>query len=221
MTGPTREPRAPIGPACGLKDLLSLYADVPASLKAFLVHRYWHASLSRLEGLVRRDGTVLDLGCGHGIFANFLGLRAPGRTVLALEKNTQKAAVARGRVTNVSVEDRDISSRDFPAVSAVTLIDVLHHMGSYTDQEALLDAIARILPVGGQLVLKEVTTTLRLRFFLTQLLDRIAYPGDTFFFRPHEEFHRLLVDRGFDVAFLPFWAGIPYSEYVLLATKRG
>jgi SAM-dependent methyltransferase len=220
MSGPGRRPRAAVGPAAGLFDLLSVYSDVPLSLKAFIVHRYWHASLSRLERLVRREGTVLDLGCGHGAFANFMGLRAPARAVLALEKNPRKAALARGRVSNVSVEDRDISSETFPAVDAVTLIDVLHHMGSFAEQEALLDTIARVLPAGGQFVLKEVSTALRLRFRITRALDRIAYPGEKFFFRHHDEFRHLLLARGFEVELVPFWEGIPYSEYVLLATKK-
>lgn len=215
-----RAPRAPVGPAAGLGDLLSLYADASLPMKAFLVHRFWHASLSRLERLVVREGTVLDLGCGHGVFANLMGLREPGRTVLALEKNPEKAALARGRVTNVRVEDRDIASDTLPPVGAITLIDVLHHLRSYAEQEELLDAVTRVLPPGGQLILKEVSTALPARFRLTLLLDRIAYPGETFFFRHHDDFQRLLDERGFDSEFLPFWKGIPYSEYVFVARKR-
>lgn len=215
-----RPPRPPIGPAAGLRDLLSLYADASLPMKAFLIHRYWHASLSRLERLVVREGTVLELGCGHGVFANLMGLREPGRTVLALERNPEKAALARGRVTNVRVEDRDIATDPLPPVEAITLIDVLHHLRSFAEQEELLDTITRVLPPGGQLVLKEVSTALPVRFRVTLLLDRIAYPGETFFFRHHEDFRRLLDERGFDTDFLPFWKGIPYSEYVLVAKKR-
>lgn len=215
-----RTPRAPAGPAAGLGDLLSLYADASLPMKVFLIHRWWHASLSRLERLVVREGTVLDLGCGHGVFANLMGLRAPERTVLALEKNPEKAALARGRVTNVRVEDRDIASDILPHVDAITLIDVLHHLRSFAEQEELLDTVARVLPPGGQLILKEVSTALPARFRLTLLLDRIAYRGETFFFRHHDDFRRLLEERGFDAEFLPFWKGIPYSEYVFVARKR-
>ena len=215
-----RPPCPPIGPRAGLGNLLALYADATLPMKAFLVHRYWHASLSRLERLVVRKGTVLDLGCGHGVFANLMGLREPGRAVLALEKNPEKAALARGRVTNVRVEDRDIASDTLPPVDAITLIDVLHHLQSFAEQEELLDAVARVLAPGGQFVLKEVTTALPARFRLTVLLDRIAYPGESFYFRHHDDFRRLLDDRGFDTEFVPFWKGIPYSEYVFVARKR-
>jgi len=198
-----RAPRPPIGPTAGLRDLAALYADASLGFRAFLAHRWWHASMPAVERLVPDSGTILDLGCGHGIFANLMGLRGPGRTILALERNAAKAALARGRVTNVRVEDRDVSRSDLPPVDAVTLIDVLHHLDSFEEQGPLLDAVHRILPPGGTLVLKEVTTSRPVRYRLTRVLDRLSYPRDRFFFRPHEEFREMLEARGFTVAFHP------------------
>jgi 2-polyprenyl-3-methyl-5-hydroxy-6-metoxy-1,4-benzoquinol methylase len=212
-------PRQPIGESAGLKELLALYPDASLGFRAFLAHRWWHASMPAVEEVVIREGTILDLGCGHGIFANLMGLRAPGRRILALEKNAEKAALARGRVTNVTVEDRDILDEDFPTVDAVTLIDVLHHLDSYDQQVTILDAVDRILPKGGQLVLKEVTRSRKLRFRLTYGLDRLAYPKDTFYFRRHEEFLKLLEERGYAIDFRPLWKHVPYAHYVAVATK--
>lgn len=214
-----RAPRPPIGPSAGLRDLVALYSDASLGLRAFLVHRWWHASMPAVERLVPESGTVLDLGCGHGIFANLMGLRGPARTILALERNAAKAALARDRVTNVRVEDRDVSKADLPPVDVVTLIDVLHHLDSFDDQGPLLDAVQRILPPGGTLVLKEVTTSRPVRYRLTRILDRLSYPRDRFYFRPHEEFQAMLEARGFAVAFHPLWARVPYAHYAFVATK--
>jgi SAM-dependent methyltransferase len=220
VTAPRPAPRAPMGPGAGLKDLLALYPDASLGFKVFLAHRWWHASMPAVEACVLREGTILDLGCGHGIFANLMGLRAQGRRILALEKNAEKAALARGRVANVIVEDRDILDEGFPTVDAVTLIDVLHHLSSYDEQAVILDAVHRVLVPGGQLVLKEVTRSRPVRYRLTYVLDRMAYPRDTFYFRRHEEFLGMLEERGFATDFRPLWTHVPYAEYVVVATKR-
>ena len=215
-----RRPQEPVGPSAGLSELVAAYSDVPLGTKLFLAHRYWHSRFSDLERLVVSSGTVLDLGCGHGLFASFLGLRGPERRVVALEKDVAKATVARGRVTNVSVEHRDVTLADFPRVDAVTLIDVAHHLESFEAQEVLLADIARSLPRGGQLVFKEVTTSLPFRFRATRALDWIAYPGEPLFFRHHDEFRRLLEAQGFSTRFIPFWKGLPYAPYVFDCRKR-
>jgi 2-polyprenyl-3-methyl-5-hydroxy-6-metoxy-1,4-benzoquinol methylase len=216
-----RQVRDPIGPTAGLHDLLALYADAPLAFRVFLAHRWWHAHLSDLERFVRPTGTILDLGCGHGIFTNLMGLRGPERRILALERDPHKAAFARGRVSNITVEDRDIMRSEFPRVDVVTITDVLHHLGSFEEQEAILDAVGRILPVGGQLIVKEITKSRPVRYRMTWILDRIAFPRDTFYFRRHEELAALLEARGFTSEFRPLWARTPYGSYVHVCTKRG
>ena len=101
----------------------------------------------------------------------------------------------------------------------MTLIDVLHHLDSFAEQGPLLDAVHRILPPGGTLVLKEVTTSRPVRYRLTRVLDRLSYPRDRFYFRPHEEFRAMLEARGFTVAFHPLWARVPYAHYAFVATE--
>jgi SAM-dependent methyltransferase len=215
-----RRPSVPIGPKAGLRDLLAVYADTSVAFRAFLVHRWWHAHISDLERCVRTSGTVLDLGCGHGIFTNLMGLRSPQRRVLALERNPARAAFARGRVANVTVEDRDIMDAELPPVDVVTMTDVLHHLRSFDEQEAILDAASRILAPGGQLIVKEITKSRPVRYRLTYILDMLAFPGEKFFFRRHEQFAAALDARGFTTEFKPLWKWTPYGSYALVATKR-
>jgi cyclopropane fatty-acyl-phospholipid synthase-like methyltransferase len=202
-----------------LRDLVSLYSDAPLGLRMFLVHRWWHASLSAVERLVPPVGTILELGCGHGIFANLVGLRGPERKLLALEKNVAKAAVAGGRVTNVTVEDRDVMQEGLPTVDVVMLIDVLHHLGSFAEQEELIARVGTMLRPGGVLILKEVTKSRAIRYRLTLVLDRLAYPGERFFFRHHASFGDVLTRLGFSIRFVPLWRWVPYAHYCWVATK--
>ncbi len=216
----TRRPCDPIGPTAGLRDLLAVYADASVAFRTFLVHRWWHAHLSDLERCVRTSGTILDLGCGHGIFTNLMALRSPTRTILALERNPVKAAFARGRVANVTVENRDITDADLPEVDVVTMTDVLHHLRSFDEQDKALDAATRILAPGGQLIVKEITKSRPVRYRLTLILDMLAFPGERFFFRRHEQFAAALDSRGFTAEFKPLWKWTPYGSYALVGTKR-
>ncbi len=224
MTAPRaseRHAREPLGPSAGLRDLLAVYSGASIAFKAFLAHRWWHAHLSDLERCVRPAGTILDLGCGHGIFTNLMGLRGPARRILAFELDQQKAAFARGRLSNVTVEDRDIVGSELPRADVVTLTDVLHHLDSLDEQAAILAAAGRALPPGGQLIVKEVTKSRPVRYRLTLLLDMIAFPRERFFFRRHEELAALIEASGFTTEFKPLWAWTPYGSYVHVCTKRG
>jgi len=215
-----RRPREPIGPQAGLRELLAVYGDASLTFRIFLTHRWWHAHLSDLERCVRPEGTILDLGCGHGIFTNLMALRGPERRILALERDPRKAAFAGGRVSNVTVDNRDVMQSDLPPVDVVTITDVLHHLSSFAEQEAILDAIHKALPTGGQLVVKEITKSRPVRYRMTLLLDRIAFPRDTFYFRRHEELAALLDAKGFTPVFKELWSGTPYGSYAHLCTKR-
>lgn len=214
-----RAPRDPIGPEAGLRDLLDVYADTSPSFRLFLAHRWWHASLPAVESLIPREGVVLDLGCGHGIAANLFGLRAPRRRVVAIERNRDKAELARGRVSNVEVIEDDVLDAELPAAQTVTIVDVLHHLESTEAQERVLDTVSALLPTGGTLVLKEVTRSRPLRFRATLILDTLAYPGERFFFRRHEEFAALLEERGFAVEVVPLWRRVPYAHVALVGRK--
>jgi 2-polyprenyl-3-methyl-5-hydroxy-6-metoxy-1,4-benzoquinol methylase len=209
-----------VGQAAGLRELLGIYDDASFGFRAFLVHRWWHASLPAIEQCIPRGASVVELGCGHGIFANFIGLRDPGRSVLALEQNEEKAAFAAGRVTNVRVETKDVRGIHVGEFDAVALVDVLHHLTSYEQQEELLDSALEMLRPGGTLIVKEVSKSFPVKFQLTLVLDRIAYPGDTFYFRRHEEFHTLLERRGLTVEYKNLSSHVPYAHVMFVCKKR-
>src|SRR5262249_49369926 len=151
-------------------------------------------------------------GCGHGIVANFLGLKDPGRRVIAFEQDARKAEFAAGGGKNVQIETPGVRGVNLGGVDVGMLADGLPHLNSYDEQEALLDAALAMLRPGGTLVVKEVTKTFPVKFQLTLVLDRLAYPGDTFYFRRHEDFQRLLEKRGLSVSFTDLSTRVPYAH---------
>ena len=57
------------------------------------------------------------------------------------------------------------------------------------------------------------------KFFLTRIVDNVLYIGDTFYFRPWQEFKGLLETIGFKVEYVALHEGTPYSTYGLICYK--
>lgn len=77
-----------------------------------------------------REGTLLDLGCGFGMFAALLALDAPGRRVIGLDGDAGRIAVARelfGDLAEFGTHDLG-GPAPLPEADAAVFYDVLHHL---------------------------------------------------------------------------------------------
>ncbi len=186
----------------------------------FLKIRWWHANLSRVAEFVPEKGTVLDLGCGYGMFANFLGLTAPERNVIGIEMNSRKIKYADKKIPNVQFMNDDITKLKLPPCDAVILLDVLHHLQSFDEQEKFLRYCVGLLSDTGVLLVKEINDTPKWKFIFTTMIDNTLYFGDTFYFRGERDFRGLFDRLGLDVEFHTIHEGKPLSHVLYVARKR-
>jgi cyclopropane fatty-acyl-phospholipid synthase-like methyltransferase len=106
-------------------------------------------------------GTILDAGCGHGLFSLYLALTAPSRRVTGVDIDDDKLAVARRAAITAGVDDRV----DFRSVApdwrpdgcwdAVVEVDMLYLLGRARARDWIARA-ASVLAPGGRLVVKEL-----------------------------------------------------------------
>jgi 2-polyprenyl-3-methyl-5-hydroxy-6-metoxy-1,4-benzoquinol methylase len=97
-------------------------------------------------------GTIVDLGCGHGLFANLLAERSAERRVIGIDPDERKIAVAKlTERDGVRFEVGDATTYALPACDAVTVIDVLYLLPEL-DQVRVIANAARALRPGGVLV---------------------------------------------------------------------
>jgi dolichyl-phosphate beta-glucosyltransferase len=181
--------------------------------------RFFTAPYFKLASLVPERGFIIDLGSGYGIFANILGLMAPGRKMLGLDLDKYKSDHAKALSKNVEFRYGDITKISIPPIDCVLLIHVLHHLDSYEQQEVLLRACYAKLKNGGKLVICEIQGTPWWKLVLTKIADTILYPGDPIFYRFPEKMIPLLKSLGGDVTATVMHEGTPFSHITYVVTR--
>jgi uncharacterized protein (DUF2062 family)/SAM-dependent methyltransferase len=191
------------------------------------------------RGLLPREGTLLDLGCGRGILFSLLraarepaALAAypadwappPSLACHGIEGNPDIAAVAREVLAGqAAIETADLREASLPQADAILLLDVLHYLPP-ADQETLLAKAAAALPPGGVLLLRDADAAAGWRFTATRLQERLSAMfrkqwRQKFYYRSAAEWQRLLEGLGLKADVQSMGMGTPYAN-VLLAGRR-
>ncbi len=184
--------------------------------------RYNRCPFDQLAGHVPQEGRVLDLGCGHGLFSNFMALQSGDRHVIGLDPSVRKIDVARRSVDgrpNIQFIAGRIEDLGSDLFSAVTLIDVLYLL-TPQNQVALLKSIRQRLRKGGVLVVKEVPLTREWSFKVAfvkeiiqvQVLKRTM--GESFSYRTRDEWVSLLNETGYSVKTMGLNTKAPSTLFV-------
>lgn len=196
---------------------------------------YFHLLRQRV---LPAEGRLLDLGCGRGIVLSLLltareqagqgawpaGWPEPPRLDLSgMEGGTKPAEVARQALgAEARIEVADLRTAEIPEADAILLLDVLHYLPAQ-DQEDLLARVARALPPGGLLLIRDADAAGGWRFLATRIQERLCalarrHWRQRFHYRSREEWGRLLERLGFEVASTPMAEGTPYSNVLIEAT---
>lgn len=122
-----------------------------------------------------RGVKVLDVGCGGGFTCEFLAAR--GAVVSGIDQSaaTLDAAIRHAKESGLAIDYKlGVGERlPYPDASfdAVTCVDVLEHVA---DLEKTLSEIQRVLKPGGRFYFDTINKTLKSRFVMIWLLERIT-----------------------------------------------
>ena len=203
------------------------YRRAPLLARWFVHGRAFLADLARIEEYVPRHGFVVDLGCGHGLFANLLVESSAGRRVLGLDSDARKIAVARATVgerEGLRFEVADIIAVPPPRCDAITIVDVLYLLPS-EDQERVLRNCAAALTEGAALLVKAQEARIDPRYALTYAQEVVSVSlGFTrgarggFHFPSRDEAFGMFRRAGFRVDAIEMRRR-PYTDVLYLARK--
>lgn len=214
-------------PTAALERAVHRYRDAPLLARTMVHGRAFLSDLAFIDRYVPRHGFIVDLGCGHGLFANLLAEASPNRRILGIDLDERKIEVARQTIQGreaIRFEVGDIVHEAPPKCDAVTIIDVLYLLPP-PDQEAVLRKAADALVENAPLVVKAQERAASPRYALTYAQELVTTAlGVTratarrFHFLSRTEATAMFERAGFlvDVIDMP---ARPYTDVVYLARK--
>ena len=210
-----------------LKRALARYRQAPVGARLFVHGRAFLSDLAVVERYVPKQGFIVDLGSGHGLFACVLRESASTRRVLGIDLDPRKVEVARSAIQDTQwlrFEVGDIVLTPPPKCDAVTIVDVLYLL-NFEQQEQVLRNAGSALGEGAPLIVKAQERRRDPRYALTYLQEMVTVSlgftrggRDRFYFPSREEALAMFERSGFlvDVLEMP---KRPYTDVVYLARK--
>ena len=204
------------------------YRNAPVVDRLFVHGRAFLSDLAFIEQFVPRKGFIVDLGCGHGLFACLMREASENRRVLGIDLDPQKIEIARVAIQDtrwLRFEIGDIVVQPPPKCDAATIVDVLYLL-SFDEQEQVLRNAAAALGEGGPLVVKAQERRIDPRYAVTYVqevltvtvLGKTRGSRERFFFPTREQALAMFDRAGFIVEVVEM-PRRPYTDVIYLARK--
>ncbi|MFH1874261.1 MAG: class I SAM-dependent methyltransferase [Pseudomonadota bacterium] len=180
--------------------------------------------LEEIEQYLPKQGKVLDIGSGFGLFSLYYAQKHPELTIYGIDldlsrTNQAKQIAAKLSIKNVEYINADV--RDFNLESnydGVYMLDIIHHIPPDEVKE-LLKKISYQLKPNSRLIIKDVDTEPAYKLWFTHILDKIMYPGTIIHYWKRSEIMQLLQDLGFKVYYHYMIDFLPYPHIMYICEK--
>lgn len=184
---------------------LRLYRGQPPAVRLHTRLRAFTCPMPALVARVPARGRLLEVGCGHGLFANECALRHPELQVLGIDPAPAKIDAARASAAgrgNVRFALGRLEGLAETGFDCVAVLDVLY-LVPRADWPGFLLGCARALRPGGTLLLKEVDVRPRWKFYRCLAQETLSVRllgitlGGGFAFAGRDEMRGVLDSAGF------------------------
>jgi len=195
---------------------------LPISVKLYMRLRPLIIPFELIEKHVPKNGNIVDVGCGYGIFANYLAISSKKRNVTGIDLNKKRIYTANkifSQSPNLNFICSDITDSEIPNANIITAIDVLHHIPTLDLQIKLLDACNSVLSKDGKLILKDVDTKPKWKHLIARFHDYIMAHGDSVLFQDKNTIVNLLKKTGFEIEEIINIKKYPYAHILYIAKK--
>lgn len=169
-----------------------------------------------------KEGTVLCLGCGYGVVETAVAICNRRLRIVASDLVADRVAAARAMVHNVPnitfgvIDVTGLEPRG--QFDHIIFADLLHHL-RLGEQEKLLDRLWVVLQPGGTLVMKDVDTHPRWKYYWNYIHDALM-AGQPLTYHSSRYYQDYWLAKGASVIkSVPTDFHSPYSHYALIVTK--
>lgn len=171
----TNATSGPLDPATAIRRSLGRYRGQPLGIRGFVLARHVLAPLARVLDAMPASGRLLDVGCGHGLFANALALGSAERQVLGVDPSGAKIAVARASAAglpNVRFVHGLVQDVQEDGFDGISILDVLYLL-PVEEKLAVLRACRERISPNGVLVLKTNDTRPPWKYRVARLQEQL------------------------------------------------
>ena len=208
--------------------LLSLYQGAPVPARAHVRVRWATCPFRAVAAELPESGSILEVGCGHGLLSLYLALTSPDRRVTGIDVDEDKLAAARAAATKGGL------AATFQAVEGgavpdgpwdgIAIVDVLYLL-SADDQRSLLKSCADRLAPGGVLAVKEMAPVPRWKARWNVLQETASVKllgitaGEELTFLPPVELASAMAAGGLEVRERPLHRRYPHPHHLLVGRR--
>jgi len=188
----------------------------------------WKLRLDRVFGLLAAEdlgsGTVVDLGCGHGMALSFAAFGDTSRSLVGCDLDAHRIAVARQALSKLhaSLSVADVRGLDLPPSGLILILDVLQYLRA-DEQLSLLKRCSSALVPNGMLIFRVHDRERGLWSTITMAFDRLIFAWGRAGVRPltlpAAEYHRVLESAGLRVEERRFRNRLPLAHILFIAKK--
>ncbi len=171
----------------------------------FLTCRIASLPLNRFSRHIPVSGKIVEVGCGHGLVAQYLAHREKGRNIVGCDPDRRRILVAKAAakaMPNLEYRESRFEEGHHQDLAAVVIIGVLCLVDDATSASVLSEARGSLRP-GGLLLLSDILKgegDWRYAFHVWRenWLGRIGFTrGQGIFVRPLSDWERLVRGAGF------------------------
>lgn len=178
--------------------LFNIYKNQGLFKSFWVVLRVVILPSDKIDKIISKSGTILDIGCGNGGLTNYLAVESPKRRLIGIDLSKNRIADALKTIRKghrITFINADVTKIKLPKVNTYMIVDVLHHI-SYPDQEKLITFLAKRLSKKSLLLIKEVDNSNTLPFLYGHLFEKILYPKEKIYPRSKTEWKKLFDKLG-------------------------
>jgi predicted exporter len=152
----TRKPLPPADPRDPVRWVMRRFRGLSAYPRMFARFKLrLDPMLARLGDFLPDKGTILDIGCGHGVVSAWMLARSDDLRIVGIEPDEDRATTARFVLGDRGTVHEGVAPDDLPEVpaAAAVCLDVIHHLNDDGLAKTLAHVRKSLVP-GGPLILR-------------------------------------------------------------------